>query len=284
MMFLAEAPPGTHPTVSVCSSWYCTFNYDSLLSSAIAIIVTLLVGFAIAYRLQHGVPGKLQLVFEFLIAYVRGLVHDSVGEGGGFIVPLAMTLGFYILVANWLDFFPLQNPIHPANADLNQTLAMALVVIIVVQAYSIRVLGVRGYFRRFTKPFEMALPIRILFIPLNVIEEVVKPVTLSLRLFGNIFAGALMVYLITSLIVFLAGLIPTGGVPTALGIVFGTLAEGGLILWKAFDIFFVGSIQAFIFTLLTIIYFGMAREGLEEEGHGEHQRTAPAAAGTGGKV
>jgi F-type H+-transporting ATPase subunit a len=144
------------------------------------------------------------------------------------------------------------------------------------------VLGVRGYFRRFTKPFEMALPIRILFIPLNVIEEVVKPVTLSLRLFGNIFAGALMIYLITSLIVFLAGLIPTGGVPSALGIVFGALAEGGLILWKAFDIFFVGSIQAFIFTLLTIIYFGMAREGLEEEGHGEHQRTAPAAAGTGG--
>jgi len=55
-----------------------------------------------------------------------------------------------------------------------------------------------------------------------------------------------------------------------------------LILWKAFDIFFVGSIQAFIFTLLTIIYFGMAREGLEEEGHGTHPRPAPAAVETGG--
>lgn len=282
MMFLAEAPPGTHPTVSVCSAWYCTFNYDSLISSAIAIIVTLLVGFAIAYRLQHGVPGKLQLLFEFLIGYVRGLVHDSVGEGGGFIVPLAMTLGFYILVANWLDFFPLQNPVHPANADLNQTLAMALLVIILVQAYSIRVLGLRGYLRRFTKPFEMALPVRIAFIPLNILEEVVKPVTLSLRLFGNIFAGALMVYLIGSLITFLAGLIPTGGRATVFGLVLTPITEGLLILWKGFDIFFVGTIQAFIFTLLTIIYFGMAREGLEEEGHGEHQQKAPAAAGTGG--
>lgn len=282
MIFLAEAPPGTHPTVSVCNAWYCTFNYDSLLSSAVAILITLLVGFLVAYRLSHGVPGKLQLLFEFLIDYVRGLVRDSVGGSGGFIVPLAMTLGFYILVANWLDFFPLQQPIHPANADLNQTLAMALLVIIIVQAYSIRVLGLGGYLRRFTKPFEMALPVRIAFIPLNIVEEIVKPVTLSLRLFGNIFAGALMVYLIGSLITFLAGLVPTGGLASGLGIVFGGLAEIGLIVWKAFDIFFVGTIQAFIFTLLTIIYFGMAREGLEEEGHGEHPKTAPAAAGTGG--
>jgi F-type H+-transporting ATPase subunit a len=282
MIFLAEAPPGTHPTISVCNAWYCVFNYDSLLSSAVAIVITLLIGFLVAYRLSHGVPGKLQMLFEFLIDYVRGLIHQSVGEGGAFIVPLAMTLGFYILVANWLDFFPLQQPVHPANADLNQTLAMALLVIIVVQAYSLRVLGLRGYLRRFTKPFEMALPVRILFIPLNVLEEIVKPVTLSLRLFGNIFAGALMVYLIGSLITFLAGLVPSGGAGTVFGLVLTPITEGLLILWKGFDIFFVGTIQAFIFTLLTIIYFGMAREGLEEEGHSDHQRTAPAPAGTGG--
>ena len=282
MIFLAEAPPGTHPTVSVCGAWYCTFNYDSLISSAVAIVITLLVGFIVAYRLSHGVPGKLQLLFEFLLDYVRGLIRESVGEGGGFILPLAMTIGFYILIANWLDFFPLAGPVHPANADLNQTLAMALVVIIVVQGYSLRVLGVKGYFRRFTKPFEMALPIRILFIPLNIIEEVVKPVTLSLRLFGNIFAGTLMVYLLGLLITYVASLVPTGLPAGVFGVVLTPIVEGLLILWKAFDIFFVGSIQAFIFTLLTIIYFGMAREGLEEEGHGTHPRPAPAAVETGG--
>jgi F-type H+-transporting ATPase subunit a len=282
MMFLAETAPGTHPTVSVCGAWYCTFNYDSLISSALAIVITLLVGFIVAYRLSHGVPGKLQLLFEFLLDYVRGLIRESVGEGGAFIVPLAMTIGFYILIANWLDFFPLAGPVHPANADLNQTLAMALVVIIVVQGYSLRVLGVRGYFRRFTKPFEMALPIRILFIPLNIIEEIVKPVTLSLRLFGNIFAGTLMVYLLGLLISYVASLVLTGLPAGVFGVVLTPIAEVLLIGWKAFDIFFVGSIQAFIFTLLTIIYFGMAREGLEEEGHGTHPRPAPAAVETGG--
>jgi F-type H+-transporting ATPase subunit a len=284
VIFLAEGPPGTHPTFSLCgsSSPFCVFNYDSLLSSAVAIIVTLLVGFWVARSLNRGVPGKLQMVFEFLLDYVRGLIRESVGGEGGFIVPLAMTLGFYILIANWLDFFPLPDVVHPANADLNQTLAMALVVIVLVQAYSLRVLGVRGYFRRFTKPFEMALPVRIAFIPLNIVEEVVKPVTLSLRLFGNIFAGALMVYLLGSLITFLAGLVPTGGAGAALGGLFGVLAEVGLIVWKAFDIFFVGTIQAFIFTLLTIIYFGMAREGLEEEAHGAHRNPSTATAETGG--
>jgi F-type H+-transporting ATPase subunit a len=259
-MFLAEQPPGSHPTVSFpsgCASWYCTFNYDSVISSAIAIVVTLLIGFLVARRLRRGVPGKLQMLFEFAVDYVKGLVSESVAEDATFIIPLAMTIGFYILVANWLDFFPLERPLHPANADLNQTLAMALVVIIVVQAYSLRVLGVRGYLRRYTKPFEMPWPVRIAFIPLNIIEEVVKPVTLALRLFGNIFAGALMVYLLTLLPIFLSP-IP-------------------LVAWKFFDVFFVGTIQAFIFMLLTIIYFGMAREGLEEEEHGGQGRQVAAA-------
>ena len=79
-----------------------------------------------------------------------------------------------------------------------------------------------------------------------------KPVTLSLRLFGNIFAGGVMVYLITLLL----GAIPLLG-PFVIG-------PSALIVWKLFDVFFIGSIQAFIFMLLTVIYFGQAREGLEE--------------------
>jgi F-type H+-transporting ATPase subunit a len=119
------------------------------------------------------------------------------------------------------------------------------------------VLGWRGYLRRFTKPFELPLPVRILFIPLNVVEELVKPITLSLRLFGNIFAGAVMIALIAG-----AGwaLDSFGPVPhTIISTVF-------LAAWKAFDVILIGFIQAFIFMLLTVIYFGMAREGLEH-GH-----------------
>jgi F-type H+-transporting ATPase subunit a len=184
-----------------------------------------------------------------------------VSDDALFIIPLALTLFLYILIANWIEIFPLAIfPIlHGANADLNQTLAMGLIVIIVVQWYSIRVLGLSGYLKRFTKPFELPLPARIVFIPLNILEEAVKPVTLALRLFGNIFAGAVMIGLIAGF----AGLqLPVVG--TVGGTLLGSIL---LIIWKAFDVIFIGFIQAFIFMLLTVIYFGAAREGLEHEHH-----------------
>ncbi|MBO0688471.1 MAG: F0F1 ATP synthase subunit A [Candidatus Dormibacteraeota bacterium] len=256
MILLQEQAPGSFPTVEIggCGN-FCSFNYTSLLISGISIVLTIILVYVVAFALlRPGRPGKFQMIFELLYGYVRGLVRDSTAQDANFIVPLAMSIGLYILVANWIDFFPLDVAgLHPANSDLNQTLAMALVVIVVVQAYSVRVLGVRGYFRRFTKPLDGSPVLRTLFTPLNIIEEIVKPVTLSLRLFGNIFAGGVMVYLITLLL---------GAIPLLGPWVIGPFA---LIVWKLFDVFFIGSIQAFIFMLLTVIYFGQAREGLEEQ-------------------
>src|SRR5437762_12443939 len=103
---------------------------------------------------------------------------------------------------------------------------------------------------------ELPLPCRIIFIPLTIIEEAVKPITLSLRLFGNIFAGGIMILLIASAGYHLDFL---GPVPHS---ILSTVLLGA---WKAFDVLFIGFIQAFIFMLLTVIYFGMAREGLEHE-------------------
>ena len=134
---------------------------------------------------------------------------------------------------------------------------MGLLVIVVVQWYSLSVLGLRGYLRRFTKPFELPLAARIGYIPLNILEELVKPITLSLRLFGNIFAGAVMITLIASIGLFYLPAVQN--VPT---IIVGSVL---LAIWKAFDVLFIGFIQAFIFMLLTVIYFGMGREGLEHE-------------------
>ena len=268
MIFLAGGPPGTHPLTPVCGHqyvnllvikfYYCALTLDTLVSSAIAIAVTLGLAFFIANRLQPGVPSKLQMIFEAAVSYVRGLVSETVAEDATFIIPIAATIGLYILVANWLDFFPLGfSPlIKPANSDLNQTFAMAIVVFLIVQWYSVKVLGVRGYLRRFTKPFGMNWGFRIGYIPFNIIEEIVKPITLSLRLFGNIFAGLLMVYLLT--------LIPQAYAWTL------PISSAAVAIWKLFDVFFVGTIQAFIFMLLTIIYFGQAREGLEEELHEPH--------------
>jgi F-type H+-transporting ATPase subunit a len=256
-----------HPTVSLGCGTLCTFNYDSLISSALAVVVTIGVAFWIRSQLRSGTPTKVQAIFEWGYDLLRGLVKENVSEKALFIIPLALTLFLYILVANWLEFLPLGlfPVLHGANADWNQTLAMGLIVILVVQWYSLRVLGWYGYLRRFTKPFELPLPARIVFIPLNIVEELVKPVTLSLRLFGNIFAGGVMIALIAG-----AGwhLEAAGPVPMTL---IGTVLLG---VWKAFDVIFIGFIQAFIFMLLTVIYFGMAREGLEHESHDTTHETA----------
>jgi F-type H+-transporting ATPase subunit a len=260
-MIRADTTFGTHPTVDLGCGTFCTFNYDSIISSWLAVAVTLALAFWIRSKLKEGEPSKVQAVFEWGYDQLRSLIKANVSDDALFIIPLAMTLFLYILVANWLELLPLAviPVLHGANADLNQTLAMALIVIGVVQWYSVKVLGWRGYFRRFTKPFEMPLAFRIGFIPFNVLEEVVKPVTLSLRLFGNIFAGGVMIALIAGF-----GSLALPAVGTVGGAVLGAIL---LSVWKAFDVIFIGFIQAFIFMLLTVIYFGAAREGLEHEHH-----------------
>jgi F-type H+-transporting ATPase subunit a len=257
-LFLAAAPTvGEHPLVgclhgSTAGPWYCSFDFDTLVSTGIAMAVTLAIGFLLVMTLRSGKPTRIQMIFELLLGYVRGLVNETVGDDApAFVVPLAATIGFFILVANWLDFFPLAQPVEPANADLNLPLAMGLVVFFLSQAYAIRVRGLGGYLRHY---------MRAPYPPLTVIEEVVKPITLALRLFGNIFAGVVMVYLLGLLFSAWAG---TSIITDALS----PLAILGMTAWKLFDVLFIGTIQAFIFMLLTIIYFGQAREGAGE-GHG----------------
>jgi F-type H+-transporting ATPase subunit a len=257
----AEADIGTHPTIDFGCGALCRFNYDSVISSALAIVATIAIAFWVRSKLQAREPSKVQAIFEWGYDQLRALIKSNVADDALFIIPLAMTLFLYILIGNWIEVFPLAlfPVLHGANADLNQTLAMALIVIGVVQWYSIRVLGWRGYLIRFTKPFELPVWGRALYTPLNILEELVKPVTLSLRLFGNIFAGGVMIGLIASL-----GTLALPAVGTVGGAIIGALL---LVLWKAFDVIFIGFIQAFIFMLLTVIYFGMAREGLEHQPH-----------------
>jgi F-type H+-transporting ATPase subunit a len=258
VILLAESIGQPTITIGSCGT-LCTFNYTSLISSFVAVIATLAVGFWLRGQLRYGQPTKAQAVVEYGYDLLRNLIKSNVSEDALFIIPLAMTLFFYILVANWIEIFPIGifPFLHGANADLNQTLAMALIVIAVVEWYSIRVLGIWGFLRRFTKPFELPWLVRIVFIPLNLIEELTKPITLSFRLFGNIFAGAAIIGLIVGLGNVWA---PVGGpVPTTIA---GTVL---LFVWKSFDVVFIGFIQAFIFMLLTVVYFGAAREGLEHE-------------------
>jgi F-type H+-transporting ATPase subunit a len=224
---------GDHPTFKLFG---LTFNRDTLVSTGIAGAFVLILGLLVAKGANSRNPTKLQLVFELIVDRVNQQVEESMGIAvAPFVVPFAVTLFFFILVSNWLEVIPSgHNPEYlPApTADVNLTYALALLVIIPVHILSIRRRGIRGYIAHYFKPFP-------LFFPINVIEELAKPLTLALRLFGNIFAGGIMILLISRL--------PVPVVP------FGDFA------WKIFDMF-IGAIQAFIFALLTILYYQFSTE------------------------
>jgi F-type H+-transporting ATPase subunit a len=264
MMFpTIEQPPVTHPAVDLChqSILICRINYDSLIASGISIVLTIAFSFWVVSRLDSRRPGKFQMVFEFIINYARDLIKDTVGLEAMWILPLALTIFFYILIANWIELLPLPHPFTPANTDINQTLAMALVVYVLAEGYSIRVRGFRGFLRHLTRPHDMPIPMRVYFTFINVVEELAKPISLSLRLMGNIFGGVIMLWVLTVML----PLLPIPAVPYGLSVV---LVAG----WKVFDVFLIGTLQAFIFFLLTIIYFGQAVEGANEHGAETHEK------------
>lgn len=213
-----------------------SIELDVVWSTLIAGAIVIGLGLLAARRATSGVPGKLQLFFETTVDQVNQLVESTVGPAGVRIVPLALALFLFILTANWLEVIP-SSPrggteyLPSPTANVNLTYAMALIVIVIVHAASIRARGLRGYVKHYFQPFPF-------FFPINVIEEITKPITLALRLFGNLFAGTLMLLLI-------AALLPVFIVPVA------------DVAWKLFDMF-IGFIQAFIFALLTIVYYGMA--------------------------
>jgi F-type H+-transporting ATPase subunit a len=250
--FAIEIHPGEHPT------WHyygMTFNADTIWCTVIAGTIVVLLGLAARrYLTRSGddhVPSKLQLTWEAVINQVTVQVEENLGRVHPFVVPLAVALFFFILVANWLELVPSEpnSDLHllPApTADTNLTYALAVMVMVGVWIYGIRLKGVKGYFSHFLKPYPILLP-------LNVLEELVKPITLALRLFGNIFAGGIMLALIAGLATWQLGGLPVGGV---LGVFLN-------IIWKLFDMA-IGAIQAFIFALLTVLYFGMAGAGHDD--------------------
>ena len=145
MIHSQEQAPVNHPTINLGCGPFCDINYDSVISSALAILVTIVVAIIIARSLQPDRPGRLQALAEWTFSFVRRTALENAPDAP-IAVPLAATIGFYILVANYLDFLPITliPDVHPANTDVNQTAAMAIVVFVVVNAYAIRRRGVRG--------------------------------------------------------------------------------------------------------------------------------------------
>jgi len=225
-----------------------TVNGDTVISTLVAGAILLLLGFWVRAQLtkktDDHVPTKLQMVWEGLVKYITDLVEDNLGKVNPFVIPLAIALFFFILIANWLEVITTQRShdahfLTPPTSDTNLTYALAFMVIIGVWVFGIRENGLKGYLKHFLEPFPALLP-------LNILEELVKPVTLALRLFGNIFAGGIMLLLIAML-------------PS-----YALWAPN--VLWKLFGLF-IGVLQAFIFALLTVLYFGHAAS---HDSHDEH--------------
>jgi F-type H+-transporting ATPase subunit a len=210
-----------------------TIFLDVVWTTLIAAAIVFGLGLLMRRKVTSGVPGKLQLFWETLVEQVSDLASSAIGPEGLPFVGLGVTIFFFILVCNWLAFIPSGEPgfLAPPTGDVNLPLALALIVIFLVHYNSVKKLGGRGYFRHYKGAYRALTPI-------NVIEEITKPITLTFRLFGNIFSGALMITVIVTLI------------PPYLSWI-------GLAIWKPFDELFIGAIQAYIFGLLTIIYLGM---------------------------
>jgi F-type H+-transporting ATPase subunit a len=215
-----------------------TFNIDTMYTTVLAAVLT--VGFLwfVARKATSGVPGRLQIITELVITQTREYVEEAVGhEVPAWLVPFGVSLFFFILFCNWLAWIPSGHSperLGPPTADVNLVYALALTVVI-LYTY----LGVKRKGRRYVTDWFTAKP--AIRRPILVLEQIVNPLALSLRLFGNIFAGGIMLAVI--------GLLPFYLFP-----LYG-LAD---FFWRIFDSGLIAPIQAFIFSFLTILYFGFA--------------------------
>ncbi len=204
-----------------------------------------------ARRATSGVPGRLQNFFEILVAFVDQQVRESSHGRNRLIAPLALTLFAWIWLMNFMDMLPvdlLPRLAHlfgaphfkavPTN-DLNLTFALSVSVFLLMMFYNFRVKGFKGFGREvLSRPFGWyAAPINLMF---RLIEDLAKPLSLSLRLFGNMFAGEMIFVLIAALLPWWFAWIPGLG-------------------WTLFHLLII-TLQAFIFMMLTIVYLSMAHE------------------------
>jgi F-type H+-transporting ATPase subunit a len=230
-------------------------DLDTVWATGAAIVVVCLLGLALRRQVKRETPGRLQVAFEMGVSAVTKQVEGSIGPAGQAIIPLAVALFVFIFVCNCFESIGLGSHFEwlaAPTGDINLPLSMALFVILLVHIASLRARGLVGYVKHYMlQPFPIFLLPFNLFI--NVVEELAKPITLALRLFGNLLSGTLMLSLIAAL-----GAWKLSGAPV--GDVVIVIINP---VWKLFDLA-IGAIQAFIFALLTILYFDTAMSGAHE--------------------
>jgi F-type H+-transporting ATPase subunit a len=228
---------------------------DHVVMSALIVLFVLGLGLAVRSRLRVENPGRLQIVLEEIVGLFLQLLRTNIGEKGPRFLPLVGGIGVFIFIANQLGKIPgLMSP----TASLNTTVGCALTVWIYYHYQGIRAQGIGAYVKHFAAPPGAPIFIAPIMFPIEIISHLSRVMSLSLRLFGNIFGEEMVVLILASIIPFVVPL-PM----MVLGLITGTL-------------------QAFIFMLLTMIYLAGAvhteHEHEAEHGHGHDEAPARAAA------
>ena len=243
------------------SAGFWTLHVDTLVMSVVLGLLVMGLVWWVARSATSGVPSKgqafVELVFGFIDDQVKNIFH---GDRHSFIAPTALTVFLWVFAMNSMDFLPVDwvasivSLIGGEHAkwravptsDINTTFALALSIWILMIFFAIKVKGLGGWiYELFCAPFGTKIwvwPANFLF---NLIEYVSKPLSHSLRLFGNMYAG--------EVIFLLLGLWATTGLT---GVVAGAILGAG---WSIFHILIV-ALQAFIFMMLTVVYLAMAHE------------------------
>lgn len=252
-------------TMSYGSGGFWTLNLDTLFFSIASGIVILTLLYFGARKVTTGIPGKLQNFAELMLDFADNQVKDCFHGQNKLIGPLALTIFVWVFFMNFMDIVPVD--ILPATAktmgvhylkvvptnDLNMTFALSLSVFLLIILYSLKIKGFKGFVRELTmQPFNHPV-----FIPFNLLLELVgliaKPISLALRLFGNLYAGEL-IFILIALLTLNAATSSIAGTVT-LGVAQFLLA----LAWSIFHILVI-TLQAFIFMVLTIVYLSLAHE------------------------
>jgi len=264
--------------VKVGDSTFMTLNVDTLIFTFV-LSVLFFVSFRMAARkVTSGVPGKFQAFVEMIVGFVDGLVRETFHGRSKLIAPLSITIFCLVFLMNFMDMVPVDflpwawqsghvmaghDPAHAylrvvPTADLNTTFGLSLAVFLLIQVFGISHKGVGGFTREiFTAPFHAHGTVaKIALAPANfllrVIEEGVRPLSLSLRLFGNMYAGELIFILIALMTL-------NSSLAHLSTWVMGPLQWFVGAIWTAFHILII-LLQAFIFMMLTIVYLSMSAE------------------------
>ncbi|WP_010648361.1 F0F1 ATP synthase subunit A [Oceanobacillus massiliensis] len=214
---------------------------DFNLSNVFMVFVVSLIVFifcVLASRKLQMKPRGMQNFMEWAVEFVKGIVNDTMDwKTGKVFLPFGLTLIFYILVSNLAGVMTVGVIEHDLwwkspTADATLTLTLSAMVVVLTHFYGIKVRGTKAYFKDYVSPVPLMLPFKI-------IEEFTNTLTLGLRLFGNIYAGEVLLALLVGL-----------GTSSVLGF-FGAALP--MIVWQGFSLF-IGAIQSYVFVMLTMVY------------------------------